>query len=138
MAKHIIYDAVITVNGVTLTDHARKVSWSGGTNSQPAAAMGELQDYDMPSTILVKPILVEFYQDYAGSNVYITHKALWAAASSFVLTAKVSSAADSATNPNFTCSVFIADWDLLTGARGDVHVNSVTYKAAAAMTFDLS
>jgi hypothetical protein len=133
-----LYNAVVTVNGVTLTDRARKISWKGTTNKQPAAAMGEVQDYSMPGTLVIGTISIEYYQDYAATNVYITHKDLWAARSSFVLTAKADSAADSATNPNFTCSVFIAGNPFLDGARGDVHLTTIEYEPAAAMTFDVT
>lgn len=138
MAKHIIYDAVVTVNGVTLTDRARKISWRGGTNGQPAAAMSEVQDYEMPGTLFVSPLVFEFYMDYAASNTYITNKDLWAARSTFSVTAKGTSAADSATNPNFTCTVFVKEMPFLDAARGDVHLCVVTYQPAAAMTFDVT
>lgn len=138
MAKHVLYNAVVTVNGVTLTDHARKITFKVGTNKQPAAAMGEVQDYSIPGTLMVSPIVIEYFQDYAASNVYITHRTIWDARSSVVLTAKADSAADSATNPNFTITVFIADMDYLNGSRGDVHVNSVTYEPAGAISYDVS
>ena len=138
MAKHVLYNAVITINSVDLTSRARKVSFSVGTNKQPGAAFGEVQDYSLASTLLVKPIVVEFYQDYAASNVYITHRTIWDARSSVTLTVKADSAADSATNPNFTITVFVADMDYVNGARGDVHVNSVTYEPAGAISYDVS
>jgi hypothetical protein len=138
MAKHVLYNAVITINSVTLTDRAKKIEWSVGTNKQPAAAFGEVQDYDIPGTLVVKPIKIEYYQDYAASNVYITHRTIWDARSSVTLTAKADSAADSATNPNFTITVFIDDMDYIKGDRGDIHVNSVTYRAASAISYDVS
>lgn len=138
MAKHILYNAVITINSVTLTDRARKVTYRVGTNKQPGAAMGEAQDYSIPGTLLVQPIQVEYYQDYASSNVYITHRTIWDARSSVVLTVKADSAADSATNPNFTITVFISDMDYVNGSRGDVHVNSVTYEPAGAISYDVT
>ena len=138
MAKHVIYDAVVNINAVALTDRARSVTYTVGTNAQPSAAMSEVQDYDMPGTLFISPIVVEYYQDYAASNVYITHRTIWDARSSVVLLVKATSAADSATNPNFTLTVFIASMDYVKGSRGDVHVNSVTYRAAGALTYDVA
>lgn len=100
--------------------------------------MSEVQDYDMPGTLVVAPIVLEYFQDYAASNVYITHRTIWDARSSVVLTCKADSAADAATNPNFTVSVFIENMDYIKGSRGDVHVNSVTYKAAGTLTYDVT
>lgn len=138
MAKHILYNAVINLNSVALTDHARSVKYSVGTNKQSAAAMGEVQDYSMPSTLFVSPITVEYYQDFAASNVYITHRTIWDARSSVVLTCKVDSAADSATNPNFTITVFLASFDYINGSRGDIHVTSATYEPAGAISYDVT
>ena len=123
---------------MTLTDHARSITYTVGTNANPGAAMGEVQDYSIAGTIFVSPIVIEYYQDYAASNVYITHRTIWDARSSVTLTAKADSAADSATNPNFTISVFVSGMDYLKGSRGDIHVNSVTYTPAGALTYDVS
>ena len=138
MAKHAMYNAVVTFNGVTLTDRARKISWVAGTNEGPGAAMSELQDYGIATTVFVSPITIEYFQDYAASNVYITHKAIWVLGTTAVLTAKVDSAADSATNPNFTVTVFIKNMPFIDAARGDVHMAQYTYGVASAMTFDIA
>lgn len=138
MAKHILYNAVITFNGTDLTARARKVSWKVGTNKQPGAAMGEVQDYSLPGTLFVSPITVEYYQDFAASQVYILHRTAWDARSTVTLTAKADSAADSATNPNFTCTVFVSELPYIDGARGDAHMIQVTYEPAAAMTYDVT
>jgi hypothetical protein len=138
VAKHVLYNAVVTINSVDLTNRARKITFSVGTNKQPGAAMGEAQDYSLAGTLMVKPIVIEFYQDFAASNVYITHRTIWDARSSVVLTCKADSAADSATNPNFTITVFVSDMDYVNGSRGDVHVNSVTYEPAGAISYDVT
>lgn len=138
MAKHVLYNAVVTINTVDLTNRARRITFHVGTNAQPGAAMSDVQDYSLPGTLFVSPIVIEFYQDYAASNVYITHRTIWDARSSVVLTAKADSAADSATNPNFTITVFVKEMDYINGARGDVHVNSVTYEPAGAISYDIT
>jgi hypothetical protein len=98
--------------------------------------MSEAQSYSMPGVQEVDDISIEYYQDYAGSNVWATHKALYTARTVFVLTAKADSASDSATNPNFTISVFIGKIPFINGSRGDAHMAPYTYVAASAMTFD--
>lgn len=138
MAKHVLYDCVITVNAVTLTDRAKSVSWVVGIAKQPAAAMSEAQSYSMAGVQEPDDVTIEYYQDYAASNVYVTHTTLYQNRTSFVLTAKASSAADSATNPNFTATVFITKFPLLSGSRGDGHMASITYAIAGAITFDVS
>jgi hypothetical protein len=138
VAKHVLYDAVVTVNGVTLTDRVKSISWNSGIAKQPAAAMSEAQSYSMAGVQEPDDISVEFYQDYAAVNVYATLTALYQNRTSFVFTAKASSAVDSATNPNFTCSVFVGKMPFLNGSRGDAHMAPVTLVPASAITFDVA
>lgn len=138
MAKHVLYNAVVTVNGVTLTDRVRSISWNAGITKVPAAAMSEAQSYSMAGVQEPDDISVEFYQDYAASNVYATLTALYQNRSTFTFTAKADSAADSATNPNFTATVFVGKMPFLNGARGDAHMAPVTLCVASAITFDVS
>ncbi len=138
MAKHVLYDAVVTVNGVTLTDRVKSVSWVTGINKQPAAAMSEAQNYSMPGTQDPEDVSIEFYQDYANANVYQTHTTLYQNRTVFTLTAKAASASDSATNPNFTSSVFISKFPFISGSRGDGHMAPISYAIAGAISFDLT
>lgn len=138
MAKHVLYNAVVVVNGVTLTDRVKSISWNSGIAKQPAAAMSEAQSYSMAGVQEPDDITVEFYQDYATSNVYQTLTSLYQNRTSFVLTAKADSAADSATNPNFTCTVFVGKMPFLNGSRGDAHMAPVTFVPAGPITFDIT
>jgi hypothetical protein len=138
VAKHVLLNAVITVNGVDLSNRAKKISWNAGVTSHPAGAFGDAEDYSMPGVRQVKDITVEFYQDYAASNVYATLKPLWAANSIFTLTAKPDSAADSPTNPNFTVQAFVGDMPMLNGGRGEANMATVTFVPASPMTFDIA
>lgn len=138
MAKHVLYNAVVTVNGVTLTDRVRSISWNTGIAKQPAAAMSEAQSYSMPGTQEPEDITIEFYQDYANANVYQTHTSLYQNRTVFTLTAKADSASDSATNPNFTSSVFITKFPFINGSRGDGHMAPISYAVAGAISFDVT
>jgi hypothetical protein len=138
VAKHVLYNAVVTCNAVTLTDRVKSISWNSGIAKQPAAAMSEAQSYSMPGVQEPDDVTIEFYQDYANSNVYQTLTALYQARTVFTLTAKADSAADSATNPNFTASVFLAKMPFINGSRGDAHMAPVTFAVASAITFDVT
>lgn len=138
MAKHVLYNAVCTVNGVDLTNRVKSISWNSGIAKQPAAAMGEAQSYSMAGVQEPDDISVEFYMDYAAANVYATFTALYQARTAFVFTAKADSAADSATNPNFTCTVFVGKMPFINGSRGDGHMAPVTLVPASVITFDIT
>jgi len=138
MAKHVLIDAYVSVNGVVLSDHTATVQFVTGIRPVPAAAMSELQDYDMPSTIFVSPISVRFFQDYAASSVYATIQPLVVNRSTVPLIVKPTSGADSATNPAFTINVFVASKPLISGARGDGHMIDVVFQPAGALTYDVT
>lgn len=122
-------------NGVDLSDHVESISGLElGINGQMAAAMGELQDYDMPGTTTVSDPQVTFYQDYAAAKVYATFFPLWQNRTTFNLVVKADAGARSPTNPEWTVPVFISKKPLLQGKRGDRHMAPVTLKVAGAMS----
>jgi len=130
--KHIFWDASLTVNGVDLSDHVERVEITLGTNKQPGAAMGDVQDYALPGTLTIDDISVEFYQDYASAKVYATLRAAWEGRTTFDLVAKASSAATSATNPAWTIPAFVSKMPVITGARGDRHMSPATFAVSGA------
>ena len=127
---------MVEVNSVDLSDHVESVTYTTGTNRQNAAAMADVQDYGMPGTTFISPISIVFYADFASSKVYATVNALWVARTTFVLSVKPDSAADSATNPKFTVNVFVGVNPFVSGTRGDRHMATVVFEPAGALTID--
>lgn len=136
MAKHVLDDVEVIVNSVDLSDHVQSVEYTTSLNAQPAAGMSETQDYDMPGTQVVDPITVNFFADFAASETYATLQTLHTNRSTVTMTVKPTSAADAATNPKFSISVFIKTLPFVSGARGDAHMHSVVFQPAGALTID--
>jgi hypothetical protein len=130
VAKHVFYNASVVVNGVDLSDHVESVSYTEGVNGQPAAAMGDAQDYEMPGTIHIDDININYYLDFAASKVYATHHPLVAARSTFTLTVKADAGANATTNPAFSISVFVKKHPFVNGSRGNGHMGQITYGPA--------
>lgn len=130
MAKHILYNASMFVNGVDLSDHVESVSYTEGLNGQPAAAMSEAQDYEMPSTIKISDVTVNFYQDFATSKVYQTIHPLVIARSIFNIVVKADAGANAPTNPAFTLPVFVRNNPVFNASRGDRHMTQVVFAPA--------
>lgn len=130
--KHILYDVSLTINAVDLSDHCESLSIEVATNKHPAAAMGELQDYDLAGTLQISDPQITFFQDYAAAKVYATIHAAWAARTTFNIVAKASSGAASATNPAWTIPCFVAKSPVMSGKRGDRHMAPVTLAVAGA------
>lgn len=138
MAKHVLYNASIVVNSVDLSDHVDTVALEVGLNNQFAAAMGEIQDYDMPGTQVISAVVITFYQDYATSKVYQTLVALYTNRTVFNIVAKADSGANAATNPAWTIPVFIAKMPVISGKRGAAHMSAVTCTPAGLATIATS
>ncbi len=130
MAKHVLYNASLTVNAVDLSDKVKTISYSDGINGQDAAAMSEVQDYEMPGTIKISDITVTFFQDYAPSKVYQTVHPLVVARTTFNIVVKPDSGAAASTNPQFTIAVFVRSCQVVNGTRGDAHMNQVVFAPA--------
>ncbi len=129
--KHMLYDVTLTVNSVNLSDHVESIEWMTQTNSGRGDAMGDTQQYDMALLLQVTDIKVTFYQDFAAAKVYATLYAAWSVPQTyFNVVAKASSAATSATNPQFTISCFVKSMPLIKGTHGDRHMADATFGVA--------
>lgn len=136
MAKHVLYDAFVSIGGTDLTDHVHSISYELNIEGQQAAAMGEAQSYEMAGVSSISDIQIEYYQDFAASKTWASHKAMWTGRSTASLIVKPASGAESATNPAFTVAVFVKKLPAVTGSRGDRHMAPVTYGVAGALTID--
>lgn len=133
MAKHVFYNASVTVNGVDLSAHVESLELPIALASLAAAGMGELQSYNMAGVQDVGDVKVTFYQDYAASKTYATLFTLWQNRTSVNLVVKADAGATAATNPQFTLSVFVKDMPIMSGSRGDRHMAPVTFSPAGAL-----
>lgn len=134
MAKHVLYNASVVVNSVDLSDHDNQLEYTVGLNGQPAAAMGEVQDYEMPGTQTVSPIKAKFFQDFASGKVYATLMPLYTNRTTFNIVMKTDAGATSGTNPAHTVPVFIGSMPIISGTRGDAHMIDVTFTPAGLLS----
>lgn len=132
MAKHVLYNASVTVNSVDLSDHDNQIEFSVGLNAQPAAAMGELQDYSMAGTQKISSVKAKFFQDYASSKVYATLWPLFTNRTTFNVVIKADAGSKAPTNPEWTIPCIISELPVVSGSRGDAHMIDVTFEPAGA------
>jgi hypothetical protein len=133
LAKHILYNASVTLNSVDLSDHVDSVEYSLSINSQNAAAMSDVEDYSMAGTRTLGDITINMYQDYASGKVWQTLNGLWTNRTSFTAVIKADSASAATTNPSLSVSVFIKSMSAISGSRGDRHMSKIVLAPAAAM-----
>ena len=124
-------DAKVTVNGVDLSTYVRQATINVSAAELEDTAMGDtfrsrvagLKDWS---------VNLEFNQDFAAGAVDAT---LWPLlGTTTVVTVKATSAANSATNPQYSGSVLVSQYNPLTNGVGDLATTSVTWQGAGTLS----
>ena len=81
-------------------------------------------------------ITLDFLNDTAASNVNATLQAAWG--TTVALTLKQTSAAISATNPEFQTTVLVNNTQDVNGAVGDISTQSITFTCQSPIVVDVT
>ena len=131
MAKIVLTDAKVTINSVNLSDHIASVTLDTKTDVVETTALSNsaktrvagLQDHS---------VTLEFHQDYAASNVEATIYPLLGQATTVVV--QPTSSAVTTSNPTYTFSAVVAEWQPLKGTIGSLATASVTWPISGTIT----
>ena len=131
MAKIVLTDAKVTINSVNLSDHIASVTLDTKTDVVETTAFSNtaktlvagLQDHS---------VTLEFHQDYAASNVEATIYPLLGQATTVVV--QPISTAVTTSNPTYTFSAVVAEWQPLKGTIGSLATASVTWPISGTIT----
>lgn len=127
MATFTLTDAVLVINGTTLSQHGTSVTLSIEADEQEDTAFGDtyrsriggLKDFTLD---------IDWNQDFAGGAVDATIFPLLGTVVTFAV--KATSAATSATNPQYSGSVLVTEWTPLDGSVGDLATASTSWPGA--------
>ena len=131
MASFALTDAKVTVGGTDLSTYVRQVTINVTADEQDDTAMGDtfrsriagLKDWS---------VNLEFNNDFAAGAVDAT---LWPLlGTTTTVTVKATSAANSATNPQYSGSVLVSQVNPLTNGVGDLATTSVTWNGAGTLS----
>ncbi|MGW9196053.1 radical SAM protein [Micromonospora chersina] len=131
MASFAFTDAKVTVNSVDLSAYVRQVTLNVNADELDDTAMGDtfrsriggLRDWS---------VNLEFNQDFAAGAVDAT---LWPLlGTTTTVTVKATSAANSATNPQYSGSVLVSQVNPLTNGVGDLATTSITWNGAGTLS----
>lgn len=131
MASFAFTDASVVVNAVDLSDHVRQVTLNVSAAELENTAMGAtyrsriggLKDWS---------VTLEFNQDFAASEVDATLFPLLGTTTT--ITVKPTSSAVGSTNPSYSGSVLVSQYNTLTNSVGDLATTSVTWQGAGTLT----
>ncbi len=130
MAHFVLKDAKLTVDGVDLSDHATEVSVETERDEVDVTAMGATNKVFVAG-LGDATITVTFLQDFAAAKVDATLWPLSTSNTAFIVTAKATSAATSATNPMYSMTSLMYGYAPLSGGIGDASSTEVTFRNAA-------
>src|SRR3990172_1030137 len=110
MAKHVLKNAALTVGTVELSDHVKSVSLNSKYDEVDDTMMGATSK-TIALGLTDDSIEVQFAQDYDASEVDATLWPLYSGGSSFVVSAWPSGTSTSATNPKYSATCVMGNYD---------------------------
>jgi len=128
MAKLVLRDCDVVVNGVNISDHCSSVTINlskdevettnfSGTGRERVAGLKD------------DSFEVNLQQDFAAGEVDATLYPLWNNETEFTVVVQPTAAAVSATNPSYTATCILLEYQPLAGDVGSLSETSVTFPA---------
>ncbi len=118
MAIFTLTDALVIINGVTLSDHANKVTVEDTRDSVDITAFGATSKAVTKGLGDAK-ITITFFQDFAGGKTHATLQPLIGSNTPVTIEVRPTSAARSATNPAALMSGLLMTYNMLDGGVGE-------------------
>jgi len=133
MAIFLSNGVVVTLNSVVLSDHVTSATINRSFDELEVTAMGDTA-HKFVKGLEASTITLDFLNDTAASNVLQTLQAAWG--TTVALTLKQTSAAISATNPEYQTTVLVNNTTDINGAVGDISTQSITFTCNSPIVVD--
>ena len=131
MARVVLTDAKVTINGVNLSDHIASVSLSTTTDVIETSAFSSTAAKTRIAGLQDNSVTLEFHQDFATSNVEATIYPLLGSTTTIVVSP---TSTVSATSPSYSFTALVSEWTPLNGGVGELATASVTWNISGAIT----
>lgn len=131
MAKLVLTNPSITVAGTDLSGYITSVTLDTKYDIVETTAFGDTAKKRVAG-LADNSIALEFQQDFGSSSVEATIYPLLGTAASIVI--KPVATTVSTTNPSYTVSAVVSEWQPLKGGIGQLATASVTWPVSGAIT----
>jgi hypothetical protein len=132
MARIVLTDAKVTINSVNLSSYISSVTLSTSNDVVETTGFSSTAARTRVAGLQDNSVTIEFFQDFATSLVEQTIYPLLGTTTSVVVLP--TSSAASATNPSYTFTALVSEWQPLSGAVGELSTASVTWPISGAIT----
>lgn len=133
MATFVLDDASVSVNAVDLSDHVRRVRFTGQAAEVNDTNMGDSWE-NFLSGLKNWTAEIEWAQDFAASEVDATLWPLFSGGTVFECIFKPTSSAVGATNPSWTGNALLLEYSPLDGAVGDLATTTTPLRGTDTLT----
>lgn len=140
MAIQTLTDAMIIINGVTLSDHGNQVTITDDREEKDVTAFGATSKASQKGLGTASMDIV-LYQDFAAGKTHATLQPLIGSTTPVAVEVRFSSGARSATNPAaYLATALMFNYKMLDASVGDVPMTTCTFKNSgnAGMTYPTS
>jgi hypothetical protein len=126
MAVSVLTDAMVIVNGVTLSDHANSVTINDTRDSVDITAFGATNKA-VTKGLGDASISVDFFQDFAAGKTHATLQPLVGSSTGIAVEVRPTSGARSATNPAAVMTGLLMNYNMLAGGIGEASTISAEF-----------
>lgn len=134
MARIVLTDAKVTINGVNLSDHIASITLNESADVVETTAFSNTAKTRVAG-LLDNSVTLEFHQDFASSSVEATINGTSSLVGTVTaIVVQPTSAAVGATNPTYSFSALVSEWTPLNGSVGELSTASVTWPISGAIT----
>ena len=130
MAKFINQDISVSVNGVSLSDHAVNVDLPAERDQIDVSGFNSTGAKSFLPGSTDETVTIQFLQDFAANSVHQTLEPLYTNSTTFALIIKPTSAGTSGTNPAFQGTAALFSYNGLSGNLGDRSEITAVFKSA--------
>ena len=123
-------DISIVVNSVDLSSSLRGLTFTEGVEQQEAAAHGDTFRV-FEAGLQTGAVTAQFWQDYSSGGIDDTISALLSDADGFTVVIKPTSGVVGVSNPSYTATMNVENYERFTGEVGDRAISSVDFTLAS-------
>lgn len=136
MARLVLTDASVVINGVNLSQFITSVSLSTSADVVETTGMGAGGARTRVAGLSDNSVTFEFDQDFATGGPEISINAVGSSlvGTTPTIVIKPTSAAVGVNNPSFTFSAVVSEWQPISGAVGELSSISTTWPISGVIT----
>ena len=130
MAKLVLRDAYVVVDGTNLSTHVSSVTIEDSADEVEFTGFGPSSYREYGQGLKTASVQLEVFQDHASGSVDAVFHPLYTSGGTFGVEIRPTSSAVSATNPAYTMTGRLFTYSPLQGAVGDANTTSITVNNA--------